>query len=92
MSALVRLLGPILYLRNPLTFITRVAARPGDVQHFRLRSRQVFLLKHPEHVKEVLVTRQHDFAKGEGLRWAKRFLGEGLLTSEGEFHTRQRRL
>lgn len=30
--------------------------------------------------------------KGEGLQRAKRLLGEGLLTSEGEFHLRQRRL
>src|SRR6185436_10561047 len=32
------------------------------------------------------------FMKGEGLQRAKRLLGEGLLTSEGEFHLRQRRL
>ncbi|HEV7499276.1 MAG TPA: cytochrome P450, partial [Vicinamibacteria bacterium] len=38
------------------------------------------------------VTRQHDFSKSRALQWAKLFLGEGLLTSEGEFHTRQRRL
>ena len=40
----------------------------------------------------MLVTHQHDFVKGRGIQWAKLFLGEGLLTSEGEFHTRQRRL
>ena len=40
----------------------------------------------------MLVTHQHSFVKGKGIQWAKLFLGEGLLTSEGEFHTRQRRL
>jgi cytochrome P450 len=49
-------------------------------------------VKNPDLVKEILVTRQHDFSKSRGLEWAKLFLGEGLLTSEGEFHTRQRRL
>ena len=59
---------------------------------FRPGPRDSYLVKDPELIKEVLVTRQHDFSKSRGLEWAKLFLGEGLLTSEGEFHTRQRRL
>src|SRR4029453_12355082 len=47
---------------------------------------------HPDQVKDLLVTQQHAFKKGRGLEWAKHFLGNGLLTSEGDFHTRQRRL
>ena len=80
------------FTRDPLAFVTSMAQAGGDVVHYRLALRDVFLLRHPELVREVLVTRQHDFAKGEGLRWARRFLGNGLLTSEGEEHTRQRRL
>src|SRR5690606_6641298 len=41
---------------------------------------------------EVLVTRSRSFVKGRGLQVARRFLGNGLLTSEGAFHLRQRRL
>src|SRR6185436_11573389 len=59
---------------------------------YRLGNKKILLLVHPDSVREVLVTRQHDFEKGFGIQWAKGFLGEGLLTSEGEFHTRQRRL
>jgi cytochrome P450 len=40
----------------------------------------------------VLVTNNRNFIKSRGLQMAKRFLGEGLLTSEGDFHRRQRRL
>jgi cytochrome P450 len=80
------------FTRDPLEFVTSMAQAPGDVVHYRLAFRDVFLLKHPDLVRDVLVTRQHDFGKGEGLRWARRFLGDGLLTSEGELHTRQRRL
>jgi cytochrome P450 len=87
-------LGQLLaFRRDPLEFLTRIAREyPGDVVRFRPGPRDVYLLKHPDLVKEVLVTRQHDFSKSRGLEWAKLFLGEGLLTSEGEFHTRQRRL
>ena len=40
----------------------------------------------------MLVTQQRNFSKGRGLEATKIFLGEGLLSSEGEFHLRQRRL
>ncbi len=39
-----------------------------------------------------MVTNQQNFHKGLALQRAKRLLGEGLLTSEDEFHRRQRRL
>jgi cytochrome P450 len=80
------------FTRNPLEFITSMSQGGGDIVHYRLALRDVYLLGHPDLIRDVLVTRQHDFAKGEGLKWARRFLGDGLLTSEGDFHTRQRRL
>jgi cytochrome P450 len=87
-------LGQLLAFRqDPLEFLTRIAREyAGDVVRFRPGPRDVYLLKDPELIKDVLVTRQHDFRKSRGLEWAKLFLGEGLLTSEGDFHTRQRRL
>lgn len=79
--------------RDPIGFLTRSSEEFGDSVHFRVgpRTHAVFF-RHPDQVKDVLVTHQHSFAKGRGLQWAKQFLGEGLLTSEGEFHRRQRRL
>jgi len=52
----------------------------------------VYLLNHPDLVREVLVTRQSNFIKSRALQRARVLLGEGLLTSEGDFHKRQRRL
>jgi cytochrome P450 len=77
---------------DPLDFVSRMSREAGDVVHYRVWRHDIVLVKHPDLIRDVLVTNQHDFAKGAGLQWAKRFLGEGLLTSEGEFHTRQRRL
>jgi cytochrome P450 len=79
--------------RDPIGFLTRTSDEFGDSVHYRLGPRaHAFFFRHPDQVKDVLVTHQHSFAKGRGLQWAKQFLGEGLLTSEGEFHRRQRRL
>ena len=51
----------------------------------------MFLLNHPDLIKEVLVTQSKRFAKGRALERTRPILGTGLLTSEGEFHRRQRR-
>ena len=80
------------FRRDPIGFLMKVARDYGDIAHFRLGSQDLFLLNYPDHVKDVLVTNPHKFFKGRGLERSKRLLGEGLLTSEGDFHRRQRRL
>jgi len=52
----------------------------------------MFLANHPDYVREVLVTHNSNFIKGRALQRAKRLLGQGLLTSEGDLHRRQRLL
>ena len=51
-----------------------------------------FFLNHPDLIRDLLVVNAHKFKKGRALQRAKRLLGEGLLTSEGEAHLRQRRM
>jgi cytochrome P450 len=77
---------------NPLVFFADLARKYGDVAHVYMGGEHVFLLNHPRFVRDVLVAHQHNFRKGRGLERAKRLLGEGLLTSEGAMHVRQRRL
>ena len=78
--------------RDPLAFLTGLARRYGDGVHFRLAAQHVTLLSDPEHVRDVLVTRQRTFVKSRALDRARLLLGEGLLTANGEHHLRQRRL
>src|ERR1043165_5308128 len=85
--------GHLFYFRrDPLKFFARLAREYGDAVQFRAGPQRVFLFNHPEHVRDILVTHHERFHKGRALQRAKRLLGEGLLTSEGEFHRRQRRL
>lgn len=69
-----------------------LAREYGDLPHFRLTSYPAYLLNHPDLVREVLVTQQNKFVKSLALQRARILLGNGLLTSEGDFHRRQRRL
>jgi cytochrome P450 len=78
--------------RDPLGLLTEVAREYGDVARLRIGSASIFLVSHPELVREVLVTRNRGFIKTMVMRRTKRLLGEGLLTSEGDDHLRQRRL
>src|SRR5215472_4870155 len=80
------------FRRDPIGFLLKLVERYGDLVYFKLGPQPVFLLNNPDHIRDVLVTHNRNFMKGEGLQRAKRLLGEGLLTSEGEFHLRQRRL
>jgi cytochrome P450 len=50
------------------------------------------LLNGTDHVEHVLVKNNRNFMKGRYFRQELSFLGRGLLTSEGEFWRRQRRL
>lgn len=77
---------------NRLAFFTPLPARYGDVVSWRIGRQRIVLLVHPDDIRDVLVTNQRAFMKGRALERAKRLIGEGLLTSEGEFHLRQRRL
>ena len=78
--------------RDPLAFFTRLARQYGDVVPFKAGLRRFVLVNHPDHVRGLLVTSASHFIKSPALRRAKVTLGEGLLTSEGDLHKRQRRL
>ena len=80
------------FTRQPLAFLSSLARDHGDVACFTLGPERMALLNHPDLIRDVLVTHHRNFRKGRGLERAKRLLGEGLLTSEGEQHRRQRRL
>ncbi len=65
----------------------------GDLVYFRLANMHTYLVGHPDLVREVLVTQGEKFEKARlDKQILGKFLGNGLLTSDGEFHKRQRRL
>ena len=79
------------FRRDPLAFLTEMATQ-GPVAEFQLGPQRVFLLSDPDAIEDVLVTNAANFAKGRALQRARATLGDGLLTSEGAVHLRQRRL
>lgn len=80
------------FLRDPLSVLDNISQRYGDISHFKFGKQNIYLINHPDYIKDVLVTYNSNFIKSRGLQLAKRVLGEGLLTSEGELHHKQRQL
>lgn len=87
------LLGNLVeFRRDPTGFLTGLARDYGDIAHFRLGRHHAYQLNHPDLIRDVLVTKSASFCKTRVLERAKRVIGEGLLSSNGELHRRQRRL
>ncbi len=79
------------FRRDPIAYLRKAAAH-GDVVRLPITRQRMFLVSHPDLIKDIFVTRQKQFKKGRGLEKIKKLLGEGLLTSENPIHLRQRRL
>lgn len=80
--------------RDPLGFLENCARNYGDVVRLRFLNKSILLLNNPADIEFVLTAGSRNFRKTIGYRTPtmRRLFGQGLLTSEGEFWTRQRRL
>lgn len=82
-------------LRAPdgwLDFLSYCQREFGNVVYFRFLAIPACLINDPAGIERVLVTDHQSFSKSMDYRALARVLGQGLLTSEGEFWKRQRRL
>jgi cytochrome P450 len=68
--------------------------RFGDVYRVFAPARGVFnyVINHPDDIKRVLLANHRNYTKGEGMDRVKILLGNGIMTSEGAFWRRQRRM
>lgn len=76
---------------DSLGFLARCARVYGDIVTLQFGPARPYLLNRPEYIEAVL-TNNKDYGKGPALRRNRRLLGNGLLTSEGDFWRRQRHL
>jgi len=75
-----------------LGFLLNTAKEYGPLASFRVGPKRIFLASRPDLVEQVLVTDSKHYIKHFGTRAFRPLLGNGLLTSEGAFWQRQRKL
>ncbi len=77
---------------DPIGYFTKCIREYGDIVFLRFLGVPMCLLNRPDCIESVLVTQHNNFEKSKDYRALRRVLGNGLLTSEGEFWRRQRKL
>jgi cytochrome P450 len=86
-------LGSLMDFRDRRLHLMRALSATGDLARFWMGPIPVHMVSSAELAHQVLVTDQDAYIKSRGLRVIGRpLLGNGLLTSEHDFHKRQRRL
>jgi cytochrome P450 len=77
---------------NPIALFEHLARTYGRIAHYRLGLSHIIFINEPEFIHEILIKQPQHFIKERTQRRMKILLGEGLITSDGEVHRRQRRI
>ncbi len=87
------ILGNVMALaRDRLGVMETAGSIRGGICEMRMAGGSVVVVSTPDLVHEVLVAQADSFEKGTTFRFLRPIVGNGLLTSEGTFHRRQRKL
>jgi cytochrome P450 len=84
-----------LFKENPIRTLFEVTQKCGDVARLRLpvKPHVAYVLRHPDHLRHVLIDNAKNYGKRtRGYDKLRDLLGSGLVTSEGDFWKRQRRI
>jgi len=79
--------------RGKLDFYDRLADEYGDVIAYQISSNDVYLIRHPEYIRQILHEQSGKFGKSQAVKAAiEPLVGDGLFVSEGSLWRRQREL
>jgi cytochrome P450 len=77
---------------NPILLFEHLYETYGKMAHYKVGPSHIVLVNEPEFIREILINQAHNFIKERTQKRMRILLGEGLITSDGEVHRRQRRI
>jgi cytochrome P450 len=77
---------------NPILLFEHLTKTYGRMAYYRVGPSHIVLVNEPDSIREILVVQAQNFIKERTQKRMKILLGEGLITSDGESHRRQRRI
>jgi cytochrome P450 len=77
---------------NPILLFEHLTKTYGRMAHYRVGPSDIVLVSEPDFIREILIVQPQNFIKERTQKRMKILLGEGLITSDGESHKRQRRI
>ena len=80
------------YRADPLAFIQKMHDQHGHLVQLKIFGKNLFIVSHPRDVLHVLKTNPNAYTKGRTTKALRQFLGNGLITNEGESWKKQYRL
>ena len=80
------------FLRDPLRVLLTLQRKNDRVVHLHIGGRHQYIVFSPEDSKYILQENHRNYGRSPAFEVLKIFLGNGLLTSDGDFWRRQRRL
>ncbi len=80
------------FRRDPIRTLASAAKKYGDICYINVGRYRPYLVNNPIYIQKILAESHKSVVKGPLLRGAKKVLGEGLLTSEGDYHHKEKRL
>ena len=79
------------FIRDPIKLMVE-AAEYGDLVTLSTKPALVYLINHPDLIRDVVVTNHQKVDRGPNTEVMKLLTGNGLITAVGPDHLRQRRL
>jgi cytochrome P450 len=89
------LIGDPAALRGPrhmFEYIDGCWRRYGDAFRVNIAGARMFVIAHPDAIKDVLWSKRQNYVKGRAYHGVRRILGDGLITLEGDAWKARRQL
>src|SRR5207342_3903779 len=79
-------------LKSPAKYLGELTKAYGSIVVVHFAGKKYFIIQHPDYIKHVLIENHTAYYKPGATQIMRLFLGEGLMTSNGELWSKQRKL